>query len=104
MTLRGSTSHPATLLFICSDGSSIQIRSQAFSEGRYLFEVRLPRRSACRLWIKRENSTFRQVTFRASHRRPVPHLYLLEETLDLGHLFIGQNDALIADLDLLSLN
>lgn len=98
-TLRGSTSHPATLLFICSDGSTIQTRSQAFSKGLYFFEVRLPRRSPCRLWIKREDSTFRQVSFRIPQKRPVPLLCLDEEILDLGHLFIGQNDALIVDLD-----
>jgi hypothetical protein len=93
--VRGTTSHPATLLFTCDDGRAYETHSRSYGGAVYHFSLTLPRHAVCRLWIRREGSTFRYVTFRNGGKNLSPLLFLKDPQVDLGHLSIGQKDSLI---------
>ena len=97
--VRGSTSHPATLLFTCDDGKSYETRSRAYGGSAHHFSISLPRDAICRLWIKREGSTFRHVTFKDYRGNLSPLVYLKDPRIDLGEISVGQRDSLVMNVN-----
>jgi len=98
-TIEGSTSHPATLLFTCDNGKSYEIQSCSSGGSTCHFRITLPRKSVCRLWIRREGSTFRHITFKDTRNKLSPLICLKDSRIDLGDLSIGQKDAPIVPID-----
>ena len=93
--VRGSTSLPSVLLFACDDGRAYETRSRSYGGSTCRFSLSLPQDSVCRLWIKREGSVLRHVTFRDYRGNRSPLIYLKDPRIDLGNISVGQNDSLV---------
>jgi hypothetical protein len=93
--VRGSTSLPSVLLFACDDGKAYETRSRSYGRSACRFSLSLPRDSVCRLWIKREGSVLRHVTFRDYRGNRSPLIYLKDPRIDLGNISVGQHDSLV---------
>ena len=97
--VRGTTSHAAALLFTCDDGKAYEVQSQSYGASGHHFSLTLPREAICRLWIKREGSTFRHVTFKDHWDNLSPLIYLKDPRIDLGHLSVGQRNTLVKTVE-----
>ena len=93
--VRGSTSLPSVILFVCDDGKAYETRSRSYGGSACRFSLSLPRDSVCRLWIKREGSTLRHVTFRDYRGNRSPLIYLKNPRIDLGKLSVRKNNSLV---------
>jgi len=93
--VRGTTAFPSVLLFSCDDGNTYETRSRSYGGSAYRFSLSLPRDSVCRLWIKREGSSLRPVTFRDYRGNLSPLIYLKDPRVDLGDLSVDRENSLV---------
>ncbi len=95
-TIRGTTSHPARLLFVCDDGRSYQIDSRPSEGSLCRFSIVLPRGRVWRLWIRREGSTFRALTFQDLRGELNSlRISLHAPLIDLGTIGVEQKSAFV---------